>query len=88
MDILIITLILIYVAYLVYKVNKNFVIIGLVASLMYYFIGNGVESFDKTTSEFIPVGEPRYGLRGDLIRVRPVDDCPLNCYNDCYNSNF
>ena len=92
MDIRIIIPILAYFAYLAYKINKNILIIGLIASLVCYFISNNQftqsESFDKSTTEFVSVGEPRYGLRGDLMRVRPVDDCPLDCYNDCYNSNF
>lgn len=34
----------------------------------------GAESFDSEMLEFVPVGTPRYGLRGDLLHQRPISD--------------
>lgn len=30
------------------------------------------EGFDATGTEFVAVGQPRYGLRGDLLRTSPI----------------
>ncbi len=44
------------------------------------------------TSQTAPAGAPKCGLRGNILRTRPIDDCacsPQNQYGfrDCYNSN-
>lgn len=67
--------------------TQNIVIILILVWLL-YSITNKNEGFDKDMTTFVSVGKPRYGLRGEKLRVRPVLDCPLDCYNDCYNSNF
>ena len=38
-------------------------------------------------SQTAPIGVPRCGLRGDIMRTRPIDDCKCHPYRDCYNSN-
>lgn len=55
------------------KTIECVVIVILVILLLYclytYFIR---ENFDATTSEFVPVGSERYGLRGDLLRQSDI----------------
>lgn len=43
-------------------------LVGLLLWLMYKEVS--MESFDATTRAFVPVGEQRYGLRGD--KLHPV----------------
>jgi hypothetical protein len=45
------------------------------------------EPFDKDMTEFVPIGYKRFGLRGNLLNVRPVDDCYYDKYN-CYFNTF
>lgn len=38
-------------------------------------------------SQTAPINVPRCGLRGEIMRTRPIDDCKCHPYTDCYNSN-
>ena len=36
---------------------------------------NQYEPFDATNSVFEPLGQPRYGLRGEKLDTRAINDC-------------
>lgn len=69
---------------------ENIIIIMFVILVVNYFITNKTkkrtEGFDAHTSEFVPFGCERYGLRGDLLRrssrdrlfIRPDRNIVLN----------
>lgn len=40
--------------------------------LIWLLVRSKTEGFDATGREFVPVGYPRYGLRGDLLHVKPI----------------
>lgn len=48
----------------------------LLAVVLWLYYGRDwlAESFDSQGLEFVPVGSDRYGLRGDLLRRRPITD--------------
>jgi hypothetical protein len=49
------------------------------------------ESFNDDGSEFMPLGYHRYGLRGEKIRTRPINDCywdQYKCYTSTANPKF
>lgn len=46
------------------------------------------ENFDRSGTEFIPLGIQRYDLRGEPLKTRPIYDCRYDCFGDCYNSNI
>lgn len=46
------------------------------------------EKFDATGTEFLPLGEQQYDLRGFPVYNRPLYDCWYDHYKNCYNSNF
>lgn len=52
------------------QINKGVVVIFLIVILLLWLVYPmfGFELFDSTTSEFVPVGYPRYGLRGEPLR--------------------
>lgn len=50
------------------KINKEVVALFLLVILAIWVIYPFFENFDVTTSEFVPEGADRYGLRGDLLR--------------------
>jgi len=54
------------------QINKEVILIILVVILLVWLVFPmvfpGSELFDVTTSEFVPVGYPRYGLRGEPLR--------------------
>jgi hypothetical protein len=64
-----------------------FLVLFLILILWILFSGKR-EFFGKDGSEFLPVGEQRYGLRGDKLDARPIYDCRFDCYSDCYNSHI
>lgn len=43
------------------------------------------ERFDETGSIFMPLGYHKYGLRGEKLNIRPINDCYWNQYH-CYTS--
>ncbi len=56
----------------------------------------GREGFDADGREFLPVGYPRYGLRGDLLRTESIDTMYIkenpdvrlhHTNNEMYDSN-
>ena len=58
-------------------INKNIVLVFLVIVLLWVLFRPytvSAESFDASTSEFVPVGEQRYGLRGDPLRASSIDN--------------
>jgi len=52
--------------------HKQLIIIFLIASLIVLLLQPYTERFDATGMEFLPVGEQRYGLRGDKIMSRDI----------------
>lgn len=40
--------------------------------LIWLLVRSRREGFDATGREFVPVGYPRYGLRGDLLHTEPI----------------
>lgn len=40
--------------------------------ILFWLLFTPVERFDATTAEFVPLGAPRYGLRGDLLHQVPI----------------
>ncbi len=69
----------------------------LIAVFALYMYMNRREGFDSTTTEFVPVGFDRYGLRGDLLRrsdisrlyIRPDRHVRLSSSNNpVYESNY
>lgn len=46
------------------------------------------EQFDANMTEFLPLGEQQYDLRGFPSYNRPLYDCWNDNYKNCYNSNF
>jgi len=79
------------------KLNENLILIFLVILFLWWLLGFKMEMFDKTTTEFVPVGEERYGLRGDLLRSSNIDKYYIrpdrkirlnNSHNWMYASNY
>jgi hypothetical protein len=62
------------------KINEQIIILFLGIILFWFFICNKYknESFDAKSVEFVPVGEARYGLRGDLIRTGDIAQHYIN----------
>lgn len=58
--------------------HKTLLIIILIAIVVWWLLGwlfkGKSEGFGPDTYEFVPEGSDRYGLRGDLLRRRPIDD--------------
>lgn len=52
----------------------NIVIIVLLVLCVIWMLLPRAEYFDRTTREFVPVGHPRYGLRGDLLNTVSIED--------------
>lgn len=48
---------------------------------------NQYEPFDATNSVFEPLGQPRYGLRGEKLDTRAINDCYYDHYK-CYTNTF
>ena len=55
------------------NINKEIVAIFLLIILAIWVIYPLMEGFDSTTTEFVPVGSERYGLRGDLLRRSNIE---------------
>ena len=71
------------------KIVTNFWLLLLILSIVLMIVNNNrPEYFDKDMTEFIPVGDQRYGLRGEKMPIRPIYDCRFDCYTDCYNSHL
>ena len=58
---------------------------------------NGNEGFDSTGCASVPIGEPQYGLRGDLLRTSSIDSIFIKANphvrlhhtnNEMYDSNY
>lgn len=64
----------------------NFTIIILI--LLSYLILNKQEHFDQNGTQFVGLFEPRYDLKGQLLKTRPIADCPFDGFRNCYNSNY
>lgn len=47
--------------------NKELIVLFLAIALIWYLMTRKSEAFDETGSEFVPVGQERYGIRGDLL---------------------
>ena len=72
-----------------YYINITLLII-LVAILIYTLFQSNIkfnEQFDANMTEFIPLGEQRYDLRGFPLYNRPIYDCWYDNYKNCYNSH-
>jgi len=54
------------------KINKEMVIIFFVIILAIWVVYPFMEGFNASTNEFVPVGDVRYGLRGDKLRRVPI----------------
>jgi hypothetical protein len=50
------------------EINKEVIVIFLLILLALWVIYPFIEGFDAAGGEFLPVGAPKYGLRGDLLR--------------------
>lgn len=48
---------------------------------------NKYEPFDATNTMFVPLGQPKYGLRGEPLSIRAIDDCYYDRYK-CYTNTF
>jgi len=48
---------------------------------------NRYEPFDVTNRVFDPLGQPRYGLRGEKLDTHAIDDCYYDHYK-CYTNTF
>ena len=55
--------------------QRNILIFVIVALLLIFLLKpfNMSEMFDASTTTFVPVGEDRYGLRGDLLDGEPIE---------------
>ncbi len=77
--------------------NKKMILVLVLLVAAWWFMTRSSEGFDGTTSEFVPVGDDRYGLRGDMLRrsdisrlyIRPDRQVRLHHTNNpMYESNF
>lgn len=59
----------------------------IVIIIVVYLLFGGYEHFDITNTTFEPLGAPRYGLRGEKLNTRALDDCYFDKYK-CYTSSF
>lgn len=66
----------------------SWIVLLILIAVCWQLFGSKLEKFDKTGTEFLPVGDVRYGLRGEKMPVRPIYDCRFDCYTHCYNSNI
>src|SRR3972149_5803665 len=69
-----------------FEINNQtvLIIIALIILLFSLFrsdMGN-MESFDQYGLEFLPVGKPRYGLRGDNLRTSSIANYYLSPYRN------
>nr|QBK88572.1 MAG: hypothetical protein LCMiAC01_02490 [Mimivirus LCMiAC01] len=56
-----------------FELNRETIIIIIVLVVILWLLyGRRMEGFDQDTVMFVPVGEPRYGLRGDLLDTRDI----------------
>lgn len=63
------------------------IVIILIILLLIYLMFSRSEHFDETNRVFEPLGQPRYGLRGEKLSTHAVDDCYYDGYN-CYTNTF
>lgn len=57
------------------KANQKLIIVIIVILLVWWVIRpDRMEPFNQNTTEFVPVGSDRYGLRSDPLRRRSIDD--------------
>ena len=74
--------------------TQNVIILILVAILLiinlynWSWSLNRKENFDACNNEFLPVGVPKYDLRGFPLLTTPIYDCRKDCFGRCYNSNL
>ena len=71
----------------------NYIIILIFLLIVAFFIilNNYKEAFDDSGSEFLPLGYIRYGLRGERLNTRPINDCywdQYHCYTSTHNPKF
>lgn len=66
--------------------NIIFIILMILACVMATYFNN-YEHFDETNTIFQPLGQPRYGLRGERLSTRAIDDCYYDRYK-CYTNTF
>lgn len=60
-------------------------LILIICMVAIYF--NRYETFDVTNRIFEPLGQPRYGLRGEKLDTHALDDCYYDHYK-CYTNTF
>ena len=48
--------------------TNEIILIVAICLILFWFIYQRKEGFDKNTVMFVPIGEERYGLRGDRLR--------------------
>ena len=64
----------------------NYAIIFMFVLLVIIFLNqNYFESFSSDGSTFLPLGYTRYGLRGEPLSIRPLNDCYWDQYT-CYTN--
>lgn len=56
------------------RINKELIIIIALVVFALWVLYPFFENFDATTSEFVPYGADRYGLRGNLLHRRSIKD--------------
>lgn len=54
--------------------NMQIIVILLLALIIVWWFMSRREKFNQNTTEFVSVGSERYGLRGDLLHRRPIED--------------
>ena len=78
------------------KFETELLVVLFVILLIWLLVRSKKEGFESISSVSLPVGYPRYGLRGDLLHTEPIstlyiDRCPnvrLSSTNvDMYESN-
>lgn len=55
------------------ELNKELIFAFLLVLFLWWLMGSGAESFNANSTEFVPLGSERYGLRGDLLRRSSID---------------
>lgn len=57
-----------------FETNQQIILILLIVILAWWVLSPSAEGFDANMMEFVPVESDRYGLRGDKLRRRNIDD--------------
>jgi len=60
------------------QIEKKILILVFIIIIIVMLIYPFYENFDSTMTEFVPVGYPRYGLRGDLLKRSNIKKYYIN----------